>query len=271
MEKENTMRLQPVKELFNTTWSIYREKLRIIVLMSLWGILPSLLVAILLSIIAAIFSNHPNFLVINNSLAILMTIPLLYISARINIAIYLIISQNLTSVKNAWISAGKYFWSYALTMFWMGMMITLWFVLLVFPGFIFLVFYSMVVWVFFLENYHGYAALKRSKELVSGYWRSMAIRLLALLVPVIIFSIFASVIKNKQVSDFVTSIFDYFFGVFVMIYTYQLYNNLFKIKGHSKIERHNYRPLTYVLVMLAYVLLIVGLYLFVVFTPSSAI
>ncbi len=269
-KKEKMIPLLPVSELFISSWAMYKEKIRTIIRMSLLGLLPSLLVAILLAIIATIFSNNPNFVVINNSLVILMAIPFLYISFRINIAVYLMVSKDIASVRDAWRSAGKYFWNYSLTLFWAGLMLMLWLILLVVPGFVFLIFYSLVMWVFFLENYHGYTAVKRSKELVTGYWGAVALRLLALFVPLFIFSLVMSIIKNQALQDFISAIFDFFFGIFIIIYTYQLYNNLFKIKGHSKLEHKGYRLWVYVAIILAYVILFIATYLFVVFGPLEA-
>ncbi|MFA6253302.1 MAG: hypothetical protein WCV69_03575 [Patescibacteria group bacterium] len=269
MDAEKMTPLLPVNELFISSWAMYKEKIKTIIRMALLGLLPSLLVAILLAIIAVIFRNDPNFTVINTLLALLMAIPLLYISFRINIAVYLMVSKDITSVKDVWRSAGKYFWNYSLTLFWAGLMLMLWLILLVVPGFIFLIFYSLVMWVFFLENYHGYTAVKRSKELVTGYWSAVALRLLALFVPLFLFSLLMSIIKNQALQDFVSSIFDFFFGIFIIIYTYQLYNNLLKIKGHSKLEHKGYKPWVYVAIILAYAILFIGLYLYVVFSPGA--
>ena len=255
------------RELLEKSWLMYRAKLRVIVLVSLLGVIPSLVAAILLAVIAAQFGQQANFLVINSSLALLMMLLLVYVSFRINIAIYLIVGQKISSIREAWQVAGKYFWSYTLTMLWMGAMLALWFLLLVVPGFIFLVFYSLVAWVFFIENYHGYAAIKRSRELITGYWKPVALRLLALFVPFFVLSILVDSFKNQSTADFISSIINFFFGIFVTIYTYQLYQHLAKIKGPSKIIQRPYQPWAYVLTVLAYILLMIALYLFVVFSP----
>jgi hypothetical protein len=261
----NTTPLPSVPDLFIKSWSIFREKLRTVVLMSLLGTIPSLLVAIILAVIAGIFSNNSNFVVINSSLAILMMLLLIYFSLRINIATYLIVAKKNTSVKEAWTVAGKYFWAYSLTIFWTAALALLWFLLLIVPGFIFLVFYSMVAWVFFIENYQGYDAIKRSKELVAGYWRSMTLRLLALFMPFLFVSILVDMIAKEQVANFISSIINLFFGIFVVIYTYQIYHHLAQIKGVSTIKVKKYPNWVYVATTLAGILVFIALYLSVVF------
>lgn len=262
--------LLPINELFIISWATYRAKMKVLIYTTLFGILPSLLVAILMAVVTATFATNANYTVINNSLFILMAMPLIYISLRINIAIYLMISKNIENVKSAWQSAGKYFWNYSLTLFWTGLLIMLLMFFFIVPGFIFLVFYCMVLWVFFMENYHGYTAIKRSKELVTGYWSAVALRLLALLVPLFIMSILTSVIKNLAIQNFISSIVDFFFGLFAIIYTYHLYKNLREIKGPSKLKQQNYAPWVYVAITMAYIVLFMAIYLVVVFGPLGA-
>lgn len=267
---ENLPALLPVNELFIISWATYRAKIKVLIYAALFGLLPSLFVAILLAVITAIFSSQPNFIVIKNSLVILMAMPLLYVSLRINIAIYLIVSKNIASVKKAWATAGKYFWNYSLTLFWTGLLIMLLMFFFIVPGFIFFVFYSMVLWVFFMENYYGYTAIKRSRELVTGYWGSVSLRWLALLVPLFILAILDSIISNTAINNFISSVVDFFFGLFAIIYTYYLYKDLRKIKGTSTLEQQAYAPWVYVAITLALLVLFIALYLLVVFGPAGA-
>jgi hypothetical protein len=262
--------LLPVNELFIISWATYKEKIKTLVYITLFGFLPSLLLAVLLSVTVVIFIKTANSIAINNVLAIFFVGLFIYFALRIHIAIHLIVGKNITSVKNAWQSAGKYFWNYSLTLFWAGLLIMLLMVLFFIPGFIFLVFYSMVLWVFFMENYHGYTAIKRSKELVTGYWISVTLRLLSLLVPLLVLSTLTSVIKNLAVQDFISSIVDFFFGLFVVIYTYHLYKNLREIKGPSKLQQQKYQPWVYVAIMMTSIIIFMALYLAVVFGPMGA-
>ncbi len=262
--------LLPVSELFIISWASYKEKMKTLVSTALFGLLPSIVVAVLMSLIVAIFAKTANSIVINNSLAIFLAGLFFYFALRINIAIHLIVGKNISSVKKAWQSSAKYFWKYSLTLFWTALLIMLLIFLFFVPGFVFLVFYSMVLWVVLMENYYGYTAIKRSKELLQGYWRSVVLRLLALLVPLFILSILTSVFKNLAFQEFLNSIFGFFFALFAIIYTYHLYDNLRKIKGASKLKQQAYAPWVYVAIILLSAILAIGLYLLVVFGPLGS-
>lgn len=259
--------LRSVRDLYINSWYLLKEKWRAIILMSLLGAIPSLLAAIILTVIVTIFGEKENFLLIIYSLALLVMWVLLYISFRINIAIYLIVAKNTHNTSEAWRLSGRYFLPYALTTLIFSLMISGWFILLLVPGFIFLVFYSLVFWVLILEDYHGYVAIQRSKELVSSYWKSVTLRLLALLVPFFIISILVEVLFKEQMADLFSSVINFFFGIFFIIYTYHLYDNLIKIKGRSQIIYKKYPAGVYVATIAIYVVLSIALYLWVISAP----
>lgn len=81
-------------------------------------------------------------------------------------------------------------------------------VLLIVPGIIIAVWYSLGAQVFVLENIRGYAALKRSKELVEGYWWPVLGRWLgvSLFFGIIIWIINAVVLFPLGINRFVPAI-----------------------------------------------------------------
>lgn len=273
MNKEKKIPMMTVKELLVYSWAMFREKIQTIIFVSLLSLLVSLLVAILLELVDIIFTNLPNLIIIQHSLVLLLLILLVYFAVRINVAVYLVLAKNIRSLKEVWRLANKYFFSFATTMFWLVLVIFIWFIitndrlvaLFTIPVFAVLIFYSMVAWVFFLEDYHGQSALKRTQELMRGYWGAITLRLLFLLIPLLLFVLLVSLIKSVQTASILMSIFDYFYAILVLMYTYQVYDNLIKIKGHSQMEHGKYPTLTHIGTITIYIAMIVGVYVWVVF------
>ncbi len=250
--------LLPIKELYKNSWIVYRHKIKTIIYLWLFGLVPSFLAAALLSGVAMVYDKNPNYPVIIAIAALILGLPLFYISLRVNIAIFLVISRDIKKPWEAWGTAKKYFWPYTLTTFWMGLLLTLLFLALAIPGFIFLVFYSLAIWVFFMEGYHGYQALWRSKELVTGHWWSLFWRLLVLFVPyIILVSIFDD---KKDGPSLIQSLIDFFYSIFIFIFTLRLYKNLRRIKGPSTLKRKKYGLMSYILVIIGFVLLMTAIY-----------
>lgn len=272
MNQEKKIPMASVKEFLIDAWAMFREKIQIIIFVSLLSLLVSLLVAILLELVDSVFTNLPNLIIVQHSLVLLLLILLVYFAVRINIAVYLVLAKNIRSLKEVWRLANKYFLSFATTMFWLVLVIFIWFVItndrlvaiFTIPVFAVLIFYSMVAWVFFVEDYQGQSALKRTQELMKGYWGAITLRLLFLLAPLLLFVLLVSLIKNVQTASILMSIFNYFYAILVLIYTYKVYDNLIKIKGHSQIEHGKYSTLTHVGTIAIYIAILVGLYIWIV-------
>ena len=70
------------------------------------------------------------------------------------------------SLADAWPKIASFFWISLLT----GLAILGGFILFVIPGIIFSIWFGFSVYVFIFEDVKGTSALRRSKELVKGYW-----------------------------------------------------------------------------------------------------
>ncbi len=140
-------------------------------------------------------------------------------------------------------SATTRFWPYVVVIIAVTLFTSLWSLLLVIPGLIMAVFYSMAYFVWFFEDYESTTALKRSRELVSGYWFAVVGRMLALgllfWVVMIIFSIPGFFMDPESVGgllwQFVTQVISFAVAPFAMVYFYTMYQDLVRIKGTSHV------------------------------------
>ena len=264
--------LSSVRELLTASWQILHQKIRIVIMVLLLSLLASFLVAILLELVNSIFANLPNLIIVEHVVVLALFMLLVYLAIMINIIVYLVLGKNINNIKESWRMSNKYFLSFAMTMFWLVVVFFIWLlitndiliVLSTIPVFLALIFYSVVAWVFFIEDYHGQSALRRAMEIIKGYWIALILRCLFLLLPLLIFVLLVGLIKNAQIVSVLMSMFYYFYGIFVLIYTHQIYNNLIKIKGDSRLERGKYSSLFYVGSVVVYILMLVSLYVLVV-------
>ena len=118
------------------------------------------------------------------------------------------------SWKNLW----SFFWVSILV----GLAVMGGFILIVIPGFIFAVWFYFSVYVFVFEGLKGTSALKRSKQLVNGYFWPIFGRVLLLSLAVGIVG---------AIPSFGPIISTFFSAPFAVVYMYTLYDNVKRIKG----------------------------------------
>ncbi|MCX6795049.1 MAG: hypothetical protein NTY31_03660 [Candidatus Falkowbacteria bacterium] len=115
----------------------------------------------------------------------------------------------------------------------------LWTLLLIVPGIIYSVLYSFACYALFFEDKRGLAAIRRSVQLVTGYFWPVFGRFLFIGVIVWFFSIIISIPSMSLVnanSLFVSlwtgivQVISFLIGPIVLIYTYNVYTELVKIK-----------------------------------------
>lgn len=163
------MNLISVSELVKQSWQLYKNNFKTLISITAW-LLPFVLLQILLLIPAQVsvldFTALLSFLVSVASIVTAIVISIILI--QINNKIYLqeSIGNWRDLIKPAIQKAGGYVLVVIIT----AILVIIGLVLLIIPGIIMAVWYSFSEQVFVLENIKGYKALKRSKELVSGYW-----------------------------------------------------------------------------------------------------
>lgn len=164
------------KQTLSLAWSLYKPIWKsfagLFLLAYAGAIVPLIVGAFIYGFGSAIFRNHLMlFAAIGIPLATAALIAILiWISlcsfAIVNLAIH---AEERIKVKNAirltWRSLEKLLWTAAIY----GAIISLGYILFIIPGIVFSIYYSFSFYVCLTEDKSGYAALKRSKELVRGY------------------------------------------------------------------------------------------------------
>lgn len=226
-------------------------------LIPLLGMIPMAVVMVLYG--GSIFAfKDPGMarLVTTGILAILMMLAfiiMIYVGVTAKIGMYRLIKNRLESVgsvgaknvKEIFNESKKYFWKFIGVSFLTGLFVILWSFLFIIPGIIFAVYYSFSIWALVCEDYEATAALKRSKELVKGYWWSVVGRFLFFGLVYIAFVLVLSIpylfMGDTAISeiawDLIMNIFSFIISPLLFIYNYFIYNDLVKIKGASKIEK----------------------------------
>lgn len=124
------------------------------------------------------------------------------------------------------------------------LIVILGFIALIIPGIYLAITYLFSLWAYVFENKHGMDALRRSKELVTGYrWNILGRFIILYVIGFIISIIFQIPLKMMSSNYLATSILTIIYNViqFIIapaffIYFYLVFKDLIRIKGESKIE-----------------------------------
>ena len=149
------------------------------------------------------------------------------------------------TVKQLFKKASKNFWPYLFILILSALVILGGIILLIIPGIMFAVWYSMAVLVFVFEGVRGWAALKRSRQLVKHYAWTIFARLLVFQVFILVLSLpnyilqatiayLPSQIVLLWTLIIIVGIYSLVINFIIFplscIYSYHIYNNLRRIK-----------------------------------------
>lgn len=169
----------------------------------------------------------------------LSVIAIFYFMIRAYMGIFLLVKKDYAGEpKTIFKETKEMFWPY----FWISVLTTvfilLWTLLLIIPGIIFSVFYSFAAYAFFFEGKKGREAIRRSTQLVKGYWwpvfgRFCVVGLAAWLVTVVV-SIPMYFVPENSSSYYawngLLQVVSFLIGPAVLLFTYTIYKDLVKIK-----------------------------------------
>jgi len=139
------------------------------------------------------------------------------------------------SIKESYVYGLKNFFPYLLLSIVVGLFILSGFVLLIIPGFIFAVWMAFYRTVFILEGKRGLDALKRSRELVQGYFWPLVGRLAAYFIPVSIVDQMLTELADNTgtlatIGTPLQIIFSLITSIVGVIYLFYIYQDLVEIK-----------------------------------------
>lgn len=203
-------------------------------LRGLVGLLPLLAVGILAAILF-LWLNLDQFglYILIGILGVAAILWSIYYGVRAKIGSILILKTEGVSVKENFEKSKSFFWAYLVVSVATSILIFLAFLLLIVPGIILAVFWAFVTILVVLEDKKSVGeAIKRSKELVKGYWwpvfgRFLFIGLIAFLISMVLsipLSFFDE--SGKQVFSAVTNVFWALVSPFFLVYSYLLYKDL---------------------------------------------
>ena len=220
--------LLPVVELFKKSFDVYLKKVWTLAGLALFSFLG--LVIILPFVIAALAISYGPFsrqefninLILVDILLVLVGIFLAIIPGLWSQAAMFFAAREdgvnfKKSLSIAWPKIGSFFWVSLLV----GLAVLGGFILFFIPGVIFCVWFCLSIFVFVSEDLKGTAALKRSKQLVKGYWWPVFGRILLIALVSIVISLL------KPIGPIVNI---FFTGPFVVIFEYMLYQDLKRAK-----------------------------------------
>lgn len=243
-EKKIKEKLTPTLDLFELSVRIWWKNLVKFILVGVWGFIYALIPVAVILLFAIIMSRQGDNVSLSLEIVSLLAFffgfcAAFYFMIRGYIGSFLLIKKNyegkpLEIFKETKSLAVPYIGLSILT----AVLILLWSLLLIIPGIIYSVFYSLAIYVFFFEDKRGMAALRRSKELVKGYFWPVFGRICFLTLVMWVFgmviSIPSSMSPEQSVSLYlwngIAQLFNFLIAPISLLYSYQIYKDLVNIK-----------------------------------------
>lgn len=244
MELTAKPKLMPILDNLESSAKIWFKNLKKIVLIYLWGLLFAAVpvaIILLLGLVLNISDNRTSLGLVIAFMIISIAgfLVAIYFSIRAYMSIFLLVKKNYEGKElEIYKETKDLFWPYLSLTFLTTIFIILWTLLLIIPGIIYSIFYSLAVYVFFFEGEKGMAAVRRSISLVQNYWwevfgRYLFIGLVFWLVGVVIAAPMSFVTEDSFFFQFwggVVQAINFLLGPIVLLFSYQIYQDLVKIK-----------------------------------------
>lgn len=239
-------KLTPVFEMIDSAARVYFKNFKKFIeiyLLGLVGFIPFAALGLLFVILSS-FDSALNNIAIRTVLVFLIFIAgiwAIYYGIRVRAAMIILIKNNYTSPKESFEETKKFFWGYVWVSILSTIIIGLWALLLIIPGIIFAIYYLLFNYTFFFEGLTGMQAIRRSKELVKGYWwevfgRVLFIGLIAGIINIFLASPLDSMVEGT--ASFIS--YNIFMNLIwalispiIVIYIYDIFRDLVLIKGEA--------------------------------------
>lgn len=247
MNEEKKEKLMPALDNVEQSIKTWWLNLRKIIDIYLWAIFYA---AIPIFALAAIYFINDYFSVISFNSTISLYLGFAAILIIFLIAFYFFIKAYIAFIllmknnfkgdsKELLKDSQKYIKSYVFLSLLTFILLLLWALLLIIPAIIFSVFYSLAFMVLFFEDKQGMAAIKRSKELVKGYFWPVfgRICLMSMIMTMVLALIswpmnyFPEESLWFSLISFLVQIVSFLIGPISLFFTYNIYKNLKEIKA----------------------------------------
>jgi len=244
MIEETKPKLTPALDNLEMALKTWFKQLKKFVMVYVWSFLYSLIPALIsMALVAASVRYGADngllsaLMILGAGLAGLVA---MYFAIRGQIGAFLLIKKDYAGDElDIYKETRPWFWPYLGLSLLSALFVLLWSLLLIIPGIIYAVFYSFAAFVFFFEDKRGRAAIRRSTELVTGYWWPVFGRLL--LVAIFIWAILSivswplvSLVKDStpwHLYNSFVQLMSFLVGPIVLVYSYNIYQDLIKLKA----------------------------------------
>jgi hypothetical protein len=229
--------LRGIDDLFKDSWNIFAAgwiKYLLFFLLMI-GLLLGVVALIAIAIVLAFLVK--NIIVITTSIilaVILFMIVATTLALAMNKLVYDVGEQSSDGIKEAVRYGFHHFPAYFLVSLVSGLLIIIGLILLIIPGVVIGTMLSLVAPVFILEARHGISALKRSRELVKGYFWPVFGRLILLTLVSMALSSVQYIVPNIIFLSLVTNttlmVINFILTYYGVAYSYLIYKDLAMIK-----------------------------------------
>ncbi|MBN2854335.1 hypothetical protein JXK06_02255 [Patescibacteria group bacterium] len=219
-----------------TWWATLKQVINIYLVALLYSLIP--LGLIILLVFLSSMAWFPE--IIGMIISVLAVLVIIYFIIKAYVTIVLLLKSDFTAEpKTLFKEADKYVVDYIGLAILTSILILLWALLLIIPAIIFSVFYSLVYMVFFFEDKKGMKAIRRSKELVKGYFWPVFGRMLligiAMSLVFVIISIPNVYFPEESLAyglwNLLIQIISFLIAPISLFFTYNIYKDLKKIKA----------------------------------------
>lgn len=238
--------LSPVIDMLEQALKTYWDKFFIffrLLLHIVIAFLPTFLLMLIVFVLRNVTGlENPSVYATLAILAILAVFFAIYYCVRVYLSLFLMVKDNFKkNVPDIFQSSRPFFWPYIGVALLNLALIGLLMIFLVVPGLIAAVFLSLSVFVLMFEGQRGFSALRRSFDLVRGYFWPVLGRIIFLAFVYWVFYLIISLplAFSQKGSIFfnawggLISVIDIIIGPIYLLYMYQIYRELVKIKGKS--------------------------------------
>lgn len=257
------------RELLKKSWEIYKSGWKkftgLLILPFLIGLIPLIVIIILWGIASFITSvnaasplSPPSLGMITGSIVNIilgllgiLAIIFLFIMGIIGFFSQYFLVRDLEkgiTVKQAFFEGKRHFWSFILIHLLTTLVVFAGMMLFVIPGIVFSIWLSLAPFVFVVEGLRGVAALKRSKQIVRGFWWTVIFRgwffgivtsLPVVIVGLIIFLIFGESSAANGISGIIQMLYYIIVIPLSIVYQFFIFKNLQEIKQANPAAKEN--------------------------------
>ena len=254
---EVKQKIKPFSSLLKETWEIFKvdwSRFAKMIGLGILGIVPMIIVVVLFTVNSFLFKEsgaiYGIISIILGLISIAAVVCAIYVGVVSKIGTFNLLKNRNGKIYEMFKAGRQSFWGFIWISILTAVLVFLWTLALIIPGIIFSVYYSLSIYVFVFEGKTGMAAVKRSHQLIKGYWWAFLGRIILFSLLVIIIYIIASIIFGLPIlvtpanslsrsmangtTDVITSIFNAFvIAPLYMIFIGLIYKDLVRIKDQN--------------------------------------